>query len=121
MRELTPRLTEYVERATKDGLENPLGRAVYAANRMLNTHRHPPDEIMRRCRPQTAETWRAHWERGGCLRTLKRTVDEERAYQEKNRDRNLTDGQKLRRVIRRIRRKVSRGEMEVASGQETEA
>ena len=112
-RTLPPRVAQYLQMAEREGLSDPLGRALYTHNRKVNSHRGKPEEILRSAKPETAERWRLHWEAGGSLKALTRNVEQERIFQQERRDRFLSEGDRLRRAVRSVRRAVKRGEIVV--------
>ena len=74
-------------------LSCPLGRAIYAVSRMLNScHVMNSCDIMARANESTAHRWRKHVAMGGSLRSLKRSVEEQRVFAQARRDRLLPRG-----------------------------
>jgi hypothetical protein len=72
----------YFNLAVSLGLDNPQGRAVYAANRAANGSirggdMHVVQEIMRKAKLETAKKWEEHWNAGGGIKSLsaKRSKD----------------------------------------------
>jgi len=90
-RQLNMRVVELYTIARKLNLSYPLGRALYAVNRLYNgwpwvypgpnfefrPHHLSPLDLMRRTRESTAKRWREHWARGGGLQTIGRTHAEQ--------------------------------------------
>jgi len=72
MRPMTKRLAVFYGVAVSHDLPDPLGRAVYCANRAYNATVKDPLRLMSNARPETAERWRLHWEAGGGLKALTR-------------------------------------------------
>ena len=113
---LTDRVVSMSQVAQEKGLSEPLGRAIYAASRVLNAGAGSPDPSMERimepAKHVTAVKWRAYWERGGALKTLQYNHEEWARRRREQSDRPLTEGQRLRRNIRRARRGLISGSQE---------
>lgn len=89
MRKLPANVEYFLRLARKARLTNPLGRALYAHNRVLNggvnspcpkdphpNREQPTDEwyvtqLLRPTKPETAARWLAHWKKGNSLKSLK--------------------------------------------------
>lgn len=108
MSAMPERVQAFVALAFKDGLENPLGRALYAYNRKLNACHKDPLLVMRAAKSLTATRWLQHWQAGGSLYALSRTVEQQAAFSHARRERTiewkLSEADKLRRKIRQARR-----------------
>lgn len=110
--DLPQRVLDWAERARRDGLDEPLGRAIYGYNRLINGNSMSVAQTsIRTARIDTARRWREHWERGGSFQSINRTVVEQRALDKRNyaRDqrrkwRDMTDAERLRKATRHARR-----------------
>jgi len=93
MRDLPKHYLEFLDLATKAGLDCPHGLALYACNRRVNggfsnaidlCHYSPSNEeilkraldCMKRAKIETAKRWLNHYAHGGSIKSL-RTVKEE--------------------------------------------
>jgi len=108
--------TNWVKQAEDAGLDCALGRALYACNRSKNTWPSKADahvrsaktplEVMQSTRLETAQRWLAHWLRGGSIYALCYTSDAQRAdFVRERSERDLSEADKLRKAIRRVRRR----------------
>jgi hypothetical protein len=78
-RQLPKRCVELYDLARKEKLTHPLGRALYAINRLSNGAwpyigpfvRMDPLNHMKRTQEKTAIKWREHWRKGGRIKSLK--------------------------------------------------
>jgi hypothetical protein len=81
---LTPLVAKYYKLADSLGLDHPLGRAVYLANRHYNgglkryRPMYPDEEkpnwepdALRSIKTDTAQRWEWHWNGGGSIKALK--------------------------------------------------
>ena len=101
----------FLRLAEEAGLDCPLGRALYCANRARNTwpvvsrkngaHRKTPLAVMRDARLSTAERWLAHWRLGGSIYGLCYLSDFERLSDKDKR--KYGEAEMIRRAVKRIR------------------
>lgn len=108
----------------------PLGRVVYLLGRKAATWPHVVTgpklpggaprpirpktelEVLMSCRPETAKRWEEHWLAGGSHRRLGTSDEDYKKERQRARDRWLTEGQKLRKMIRAARRRPMPAESE---------
>lgn len=133
---LPERIRTWAALAEEAGLSEPLGRAITAHARIVNagwrvtggpsswamTNRMREASghdilvpFMGRMHEATARRWREHWERGGSLRTLSRSAEQQQDFAFKRSIALLDEGERLRRVIKRVRRKLRTGALDIGA------
>lgn len=78
--------------ASKNEMNNPEGRAIYACNRVANgawwrppfIHEPEAKSKLEKTKDSTAKRWLEHWENGGSLRALSRYHEEEKVRQKES-------------------------------------
>lgn len=98
------RVAQWAALARKAKLDNPVGRAAYAENRLLNGETRHPLDVMRRCRPTTADRWLERFRSGSSLRSLGTREALEGTYgvailQSRDGSYDVYDGPALRRYL----------------------
>ena len=84
-RYLRPRMRQLYRIAEAVRPECPLGATVYVASRLQNESVPNPAEKMKRAKLATLLRWERHWLRGGSLKVISRSREEQRALRRERR------------------------------------